>query len=205
MLGAIPVPVGARAAADGQDLVRIYVFSNGFHSDIVLPDRDGETLSRMGLAETDFPVDVQSVRYWAFGWGSRTAYTSLRRVSDLTPGIIARALAFDVTVMHVQPFGEITGGEGAYALDIAPADYDRLISGIRRSFGKETVPIAGITQGFGDRFYHAEGRFSPARGCNVWTGRRLREAGVGVGLWTVFAQSLEFGLDRLAVAQSESL
>jgi uncharacterized protein (TIGR02117 family) len=202
-LGAIPVPVGSRIVADGQDLVRIYVFSNGFHSDIVLPDRDGETLSRLGLTAADFPVDARSVRYWAVGWGSRTAYTSLRRVVDLTPGIVARALAFDTSVMHVQPFGEITGGEGAYAFDMAPADYDRLIAGIRRSFTDDTQPIVGITQGFGDRFYHARGRFSAVRGCNVWTGRRLREAGVGVGLWTVFAQSLEFGLARTAAVHSE--
>ena len=202
-LGAIPVPVGSRAAADGQDSVRIYVFSNGFHSDIVLPHRDGETLSRLDLAATDFPVDVRRVRHWAVGWGSRTAYTSLRRVVDLTPGIVVRALAFDRSVMHVQPFGEITGGEGAYAFDISPADYDRLIAGIRRSFTDDTQPIADITQGFGDRFYHAKGRFSAIKGCNVWTGRRLREAGVGVGMWTVFAQSLEFGLARTAVAHSE--
>jgi len=202
-LGAIPVSVGARAVAGGQDAIRIYVFSNGFHSDIVLPDGGGETLSRLGLSATDFPVDAQSVRYWAVGWGSRTAYTSLRRVADLTPGIIARALAFDESVMHVQPLGDITGGEGAYALDLASGDYDRLIAAIRRSFADNTQPIVGITQGFGDRFYHAKGRFSAIRGCNVWTGRRLREAGVGVGLWTVFAQSLEFGLSGIAVAHSE--
>lgn len=202
MLGAIPAPVGPRADTDEQDAVRIHVFSNGFHSDLVLPDRDGETLARLGLAAGDFPVDPGLVRHWAIGWGSRTAYTSLRRVSDLTPGIVARALAFDTTVMHVQPVGEIAGGQGVYALDLFVADFDRLVADIRHSFASDMRPIAGITHGFGDRFYRARGRFSPIMGCNVWTGRRLRGAGVGVGLWTPFAQSLEFGLDRVAVGHS---
>lgn len=178
------------------------MLSNGFHSDIALPDEDGETLSRFGIDANDFPVEQGAVRYWAFGWGSRTAYTSLRKVSDLTPGIISKALAFDESVMHVQPLGDITGGEGVYALDLKPAQYNELVSGIRRSFGTEIRPIPLITQGFADRFYRSTGRFSPLKACNVWTGRRLREAGIGVGVWTVFAQSLEFGLGTVAVDQS---
>lgn len=206
LLGAVPIPVpgGAAEAEARGGTLRVYVLSNGFHSDIALPDEGGETLRRLGVDGADFPVPPGAARYWAFGWGSRTAYTSLRKVTDLTPGIMARALAFDESVMHIQPLGEITGGRGVYALDLTLRQYDDLIAGIRRSFGSEIRPIAGITQGFGDRFYRAAGRFSAIRGCNVWTGLRLREAGIGVGLWPVFAQSLEFGLARVAVPQASN-
>ncbi|WP_421851286.1 TIGR02117 family protein [Oricola sp.] len=200
LLGAVPLPsplIGARAEPSAEP-VRIYVLSNGFHSDIALPDRDGETLLRFGIDPADYPVDHDAVRYWAFGWGSKTAYTSLLEITDLTPGIAIRSLAFDVSVMHVLPLGEIGPREGIYAIDVSPAQYDRLVSGIRRSFGAEIRPIPDISQGYGDRYYEGEGRFSPLKGCNVWTGRRLRDAGIGVGMWTVFAQSLEFGLGRVS-------
>lgn len=201
VVGAIPVPTGETRPMGSSDAVRIYVLSNGFHSDIAVPADGGGALARLEIDPLDFPVESDSVRYWALGWGSQTAYTSLLDISDLTVGIMARALAFDVSVMHVQPLGEITGGEGVYGFDLTPEQYQDLLNGIRRSFGERVKPLPGITQGFADRFYRGKGRFSPVKGCNVWTARRLREAGIGVGLWPIFAQSLEFGLGRLAVSQ----
>ena len=202
LLGAVPAPVLSmgRATADTDgETVRIYVLSNGFHSDIAIPNDDDGSLARLGVSPSDFPVAADAVRYWAIGWGSETAYTSLMAVSDLTPSIIARALAFDRTVMHIQPLGDIAPQDGVYAYDLPAADYAALLAAIRRSFGATVRPIPDVTQGFGDRFYRGQGRFSPLMGCNVWTGRRLREAGIGVGLWTVLAQTLEFGLARTAL------
>lgn len=198
--GAIPLPVLGRSAVpqDAGETARIYVLSNGFHSDIAVPADTGRVLQELGLDPADYPVDVGRVRYWAFGWGSRTAYTSLVAVSDLTFEIAAKALAFDTTVMHVLPLGAMGPGEGVYAYDVSGEALARLKDGIKRSFGDDVRIIPEITQGFGDRFYKAEGRFSPIAACNVWTGRRLRESGIGVGLWTPFAQSLEFGLERTA-------
>jgi uncharacterized protein (TIGR02117 family) len=174
------------------------VLSNGFHSDIALPASNGESLAALGVAASDFHVNTASVRYWAFGWGSKTAYTSLLAVSDLTAGIVAEALAFDETVMHIQPLGQISPAEGVYAFELTPEAYRRLVDAIGGSFGEAKGVIAGITQGYGDRFYVGSGRFSPWRSCNTWTGQMLREAGIGVGLWTPFAPSLEFGLERTA-------
>ena len=206
LLGAVPVPTGGGSAkAREKSPIRIYVLSNGFHSDIAIPDAGGDALLRLRLSAADFPVDAGAVQFWSIGWGSRTAYTSLREVRDLTPAIIVRALALDETVMHVQPLGAIAPQKGVYAYDLAPSDYERLIEGIGRSFKRDRRPVAGITQGFGDRFYSGNGRFSPLKGCNVWTGQRLREAGVGVGLWTAFAQTLEFGLARTALPQPSDL
>ncbi|TCD14572.1 DUF2459 domain-containing protein [Oricola cellulosilytica] len=198
--GAIPVPA-ASSSVDGRpggEVVRIYVLSNGFHSDIALPADGGETLGSLGLNGSDYPVEIERVRYWAFGWGSRTAYTSLRELSDLSIGIALRALAFDETVMHVLPLKDLEVGPGVYAYDLTGDAYAALLERIREAFGENAQIIPDITQGFGDRFYLGSGRFSPWRACNVWTGEQLRATGIGVGLWTPFAQSLEFGLERTA-------
>lgn len=207
VLGAIPVPAPSSHRDGDADMHAVYVISNGFHSAIAVPsearialeagsDERQSLLERLALGIDDFPVDPDQVRYWQFGWGSKTAYTSLRAVRDLTPAIAARALAFDVSVMHVQPLGELRAGDGVYRLDLTTAQLDALVASIAPYFS-DTQPIAGTTQGFGDRFYPGRGRFSPVNSCNSWTGRRLRAAGVGVGAWTPIAATLEFGLGRV--------
>jgi len=207
LLGAIPVP--ARSPPAGQDTGThtIYVISNGFHSAIALPadvrvavpaaaGERRELLEAFDLGADDFPVDSNLVHYWQFGWGSKTAYTSLRAVRDLTPAIAVRALALDVSVMHVQPLAALEAGPGIYQVDLSAAQLDALVATIASSFA-QTTPIAEITQGFGDRFYPGRGRFSPIRSCNTWTGQRLRAAGLGMGTWTPIAATLEPNLARV--------
>lgn len=180
--------------------MEIYVLSNGFHSDIALPLEGGETLRALGLSGQDYPVDMDRAEYLAFGWGSRTAYASLLEVSDLSVPMVLRALAFDRTVMHVQPLGALAEEEGIFRVRLSRGQYRRLrdfIAGsFRREEGGSAVALPGLSHGFGDRFYPGRGRFSPFSTCNSWTGRALREAGVGLGLWTPLAGALEIGLRR---------
>lgn len=196
LLGAVPFSAGDRGDADTGDTIRIYVLSNGFHSDIALPRLEGATMQKLSLSEADYPVDIDDVRYWAVGWGSKTAYTSLLAISDLSFSIAARALAFDETVMHVTPLGELRAGPSAFAFDLSPREYDALIAALSNWFLSRTPQ--DVTQGFSDRFYSAKGKFSPWMTCNSWTGRRLRQIGISVGMWTPLSQSLEFGLQRVA-------
>ena len=44
-------------------------------------------------------------------------------------------------------------------------------------------------------FYEGDGSFSMFFNCNDWTGRALRAAGVRMGLWTPFEQSMMWRLD----------
>lgn len=198
LLGAIPWPVSSPTANASNDTspARIHVISNGFHSDIVVP-ADGRALLALGLDRDDFPVDHGRVRGWAIGWGSRTAYTSLRAVSDLTPTIIAKAAAFDEAVMHVAPTGPIENGEGVWTIDLDGPSYAALLASLSEGFTADRSALPNLTQGFGDRFYRGAGRFSPVVTCNAWVGRRLREAGVAVGPWTPSAAALAYGLDAL--------
>lgn len=206
-LGAVPLPapVIPNAASASGETHTIYVISNGFHSAIALPadasvsGEDGAAmpvLAALGIDERHFPVDPDAVRYWQVGWGSLTAYTSLRAVRDLTWDIAATALAFDESVVHVQPFGPLQAMPGVVPVTVSEAQLEALVSAIKPSIAS-TEPIPDVTQGFGDRFFAGNGRFSPLATCNSWTGRRLREAGVGVGLWTPIAQTLGVGLRRV--------
>ena len=196
VLGALP---GRSAPPATADTVRVVVLSNGFHSDIALP-ATGDTLERLGLHASHYPVDRSLVSHWAVGWGSREAFTSLVAVSDLTLGLVARAVAFDETVMHVLPTGSLAG-EGVWHVDLPRHEYDALVDDMAGWFASRE-PMA-VTQGFGDRFYPARGRFTAWRNCNAWVGARLRAAGVPVGRWTPAAQSLAYGLDRISGGSHE--
>ena len=198
-LGAIPFPASGWGLPDAARTERIYVLSNGFHSDIAL----SKAAAELGLPinPEHFPVNEADIEWYAVGWGSRTAFLSLRAVSDLTPSIVARALALDETVIHVTPLGPLEARDGVFAIDLTPTEMQMLLADIARSF-RSGEPIDGITQGFGDRFYQSYGRFSPINTCNSWTGRRLRNIGRPVGLWTPIAWSLEWGLQRVAVNPS---
>ncbi|MCR9137210.1 MAG: TIGR02117 family protein [Alphaproteobacteria bacterium] len=189
----------ARAAAGGSNT--IYVLSNGFHSDIALPVEAGRPPSGLPVSPDDLPGGLADTRYLIIGWGSQTAYTSLLALSDLTARIAFKALLFDRSVMHVLPYSGEFHGERVYRLDLDEVQYGRLVEFISRTFSTDANDNAnllmGITQGFGDVFYRAEPRFSLFYGCNAWTGQALRQAGVSIGRWTPFAQSIEWNMGRI--------
>ncbi len=202
LVGTVWTSGAPRAAAAG-DRITVYVLSNGFHSDIALPVDAQRPTGGLPIRATDLPNGLDGVRYLIVGWGSQTAYTSLLALSDLTMGIAVKSLLFDRSVMHVLPYGGDFAGGGAYRLDLSTAEYDRLIAFIDRTFAVDAAGnaelLTGITQGFGDVFYRARPRFSLFYGCNAWTGQAMRKAGVPFGIWTPFAQSVEWNMERIAV------
>ncbi len=193
---------GGQANAGTGSLKTVYVLSNGFHSDIALPVEAGKAPGAVPVTAEDLPSGLHDTGYLIIGWGSQTAYTSLLALSDLTAEIIVKALLFDRSVVHVLPYSGPLEGKGIYKVELDAAQYARLVDFIAKTFatgnngGAELLP--GITQGYGDVFYRARPRFSPFYGCNAWTGEALRTAGVPVGHWTPFAQSIEWNMSRLS-------
>nr|WP_258570824.1 DUF2459 domain-containing protein [Flavimaribacter sediminis] len=178
-----------------------YVLSNGFHSDIVLPIEGGKLPAGFPELQQDLDVLLENTDYLIIGWGSQTAYTSLLELSDLTAGIIAKALFFDRSVLHIQPYSGSLQGPGVYRLELESAQLDQLWSFVAQTFlvDSNAAPtlIPDVTHGYGDVFYRAEPRFSLFYGCNAWVGEALRSAGLSFGRWTPFAQSIEWNMKRL--------
>lgn len=178
-----------------------YVLSNGFHSDIVLPIEGGRLPAGFPELQQDLDVSLKNTDYLIIGWGSQTAYTSLLELSDLTAGIIAKALFFDRSVLHIQPYSGSLQGPGVYRLELDSAQLDQLWSFVAQTFvvdgNAAPTLIPDVTHGYGDVFYRAEPRFSLFYGCNAWVGEALRSAGLSFGRWTPFAQSIEWNMKRL--------
>lgn len=176
----------------------VFILSNGYHTDIALAVDDGEPPAGLPVSERDFPGGFENVRYLLFGWGSEAAYTTLGSIADLSVATAFKALAFDKSVVHVLPLFGRPRGEGVHQLDLSERQYGKLVAFIAQTFATDEAGggdvISGASQGFGDIFYLARPRFSPIYTCNVWTGQALRAAGVRMGRWTPFVQSVEWSL-----------
>ncbi|WID98536.1 TIGR02117 family protein [Bosea vestrisii] len=196
VVGAIPLASGP--AQPGERNVTIYVASNGFHSDIVLPTVSANRDWRPLLAVPPLTKPYRDAPFVAFGWGAETAYTELGTLADLSLGLILKATAFDRSVVHVQPVAAVQTGMDLRSFTISEAGYRALVGHVEASLELDEaggpVILPGITHGAGDAFLRGRDRFWLLRSCNVWVGEGLRKAGLPVGLWTPLVQSLMWSL-----------
>ena len=174
--------------------IRILVLRNPIHTDIAIP-LDPEVRSRFAfLQEAGVPVSHPEAEWLIVGWGGRAFYLETPTWSDLKPGPVLKALTLDKSVMHVDVAGEIALPHPAVAaFEIGPAAFERLTTFVDTSFQRvddETLLIAGSSYGPTDRFFEAKGSFNALVGCNTWTARALREAGLQTGWWSPLPANL---------------
>lgn len=173
---------------------RIYVLSNPIHTDIAVPV-DAALLERFRFLSGDgIPIGGEGVRYLIFGWGGRAFYLETPTWSQLKPGPVFKALTVDASVMHVDVAGAIPEPHPAVAgYDISEQHFSALLDFIEASFARGSsgpvfIPRAGYAAT--DGFYEANGVFNALVGCNTWTARALRVAGLRTGWWNPLPWSL---------------
>jgi len=181
---------------DGTPLTRrILVVSNPIHTDIAIPLDAQSRAALPFLAETGLPVDLPDARWLLIGWGGRAFYLETPSFADMKAGPTFKALTLDRSVMHIDVLGEVDQTNPIVtSVDLSEAGYARILSEIAGSFsraGGKVVPIEGYALTGSDRFYEAEGSFNAIFvGCNAWTARMLRSAGVRTGLWVPLPATL---------------
>ena len=181
--------------------MEIFIAANPIHSDIIVPFDD--------LMRNDFAFlkagngadwfTNPNVRFVSFGWGGRSFYLETPTWAELKPEPLFRALTIDNAVMHVEPLGEIFRDNPAVtSLKISNDALAALRSDIRASFKTDSeehpILILGKSYGGFDDFYEATGHFNALLGCNTWTARMLRVAGLRTGVWNPLPQSLRLSL-----------
>ncbi|MVA99284.1 TIGR02117 family protein [Nitratireductor sp. CAU 1489] len=198
----IPLPFQAQRVAAPQTPSRlILLLSNPIHTDIALP-LDGHVRGRFKMLAGDgFPLFDGNARWLVVGWGGRSFYLETPTWADLKLVPILRALTLDRSVMHVEIAGEIPLEHPAVTpLEIDEAGFSALLDFVGQSFapgaGGDPVLLPNAGYGAYDRFYEARGRFNALVGCNVWTARALRRAGIRTGGWTPLPGLLRWSLRR---------
>jgi len=198
ILGAVPANVAWRQPDQG---ITIFVRSNGIHTWIVMPKVNAE----MDWRPYALPAHLRDPRWGAadhiaIGYGNREFYLNTPTWADLSVKTAALALfGSGPTLLHVEHVDRPRAEEWQRPIRVTPAQYRRLAGYIQRRFqldaGGRPIPVLGRGYNDWDMFYEANGGYSLFLTCNEWTGRALRAAGVRMGLWTPFEQSIMWRLD----------
>ena len=197
-LGLVPANVSFHQPTQGG--VVIFVRSNGIHTDLVMPKVNAEADWRPYAN----PEDVRDPRWGAadhvaIGYGAREFYLNTPTWSDLSVGTALRSMTGgDTPLVHLEHVNQPRREDWQRPIRLTSDQYRRLAAYVRASFKRDGdgAPIH-VPGGYGDAdtFYEGDGSFSMFFNCNSWTGAALRAAGVRMGLWTPFEQSVMWRLD----------
>lgn len=205
MTGALtPVNRRFRSEPDG---IPIYIVSNGFHTDVVLPVREARTghdwLRELG--QPALAARFARYPYVAFGWGNEGFYLGSMQGKFPGPGPILGAAFPSRTLMHVDFYRAAPdSGQQVVPLRVTPTQYQRLVAYVRRSFAPpDSLGRYALRQASGytaeDFFFRARGRYHLLRTCNDWTARTLRQAGIRAPLKSPLAAPVLYQARRGAL------
>jgi uncharacterized protein (TIGR02117 family) len=200
LLGLVPANPGWREPAEGEG-VQLFIRTNGVHTWIVMP----KVRPEMDWRPFAPPEHLRDPRYGAgdhvaIGYGNRTFYLETPTWGDLTVhNALAAAFGRGRSLLHVEHDHAPLANEWQRPLRVSSAEYARLARWIAARFelgpDGRVQPLIGRGYNDWDMFYEAHGGYSLVLTCNEWTGRALRQAGIGTGLWTPLEQSVMWRLD----------
>lgn len=195
-LGAL-VP-GLIADAGGAPTERIGLARGPIHYDILLPLTPAVRKAFGFSAAQGLPVQHSDAEWLVLGWGAAGFYTTVGDYTDITGGVLARALFGDTAVMRLDVAGDISAVTGIDWLEVSPAQIGALsevaLAALDRDAAGQPIAIPPAPWGQTHVFYSAKGRFSMFHTCNAWAGETLRAAGIAFGLWTPTPQALSLSL-----------
>lgn len=171
----------------------IFVQTNGVHTSIVVPAATaGIDWTRLIRAEHIARPDLAG-DHFAIGWGQREFFLKTPTWADLKPDIAIQALfGGGGTLMHVEHLRQPTADRELRPILVSSEQYRRLSRFILDSFhltpDGRLIPIHSPSAT--ETFYEARGTYHLFATSNEWTGAALRAAGIRVGIWTPFAQSV---------------
>ena len=175
--------------AAGNDDITLYLISNGIHTDIVMPSRNGDT-----DWTTTFPaVDTaggQSADWIAVGWGDKNFYLNTPTWADLTASTALKAVSgLSESAIHTTYYDSMENCGRCAKFTVSRRQYLELAAYIRSSLkwrDGRTIPVtADIHYGESDAFYEAKGSYNLFYTCNTWTNDALKSAGAKAALWTI--------------------
>ncbi|WP_282046619.1 TIGR02117 family protein [Roseibium album] len=199
----VPRPLSFSPSADEQGEAgkrSILVLSNPIHTDIALP-ADPDVLEALSFVSSQgLELNHPGVFWIIVGWGIRSFYIETPTWSELKPGPVIDALTWDRSVMHVRRAGQISPSlPSVREVELSETEFGGLLRDIRSSFqtdkGDQPSTISGAAYDAHGIFFPANGGFNALLGCNTWTARMLRQAGIRTGFWTPLPFTLNLSLD----------
>lgn len=189
-----PGPIHSGSPARSVGLIQGWL-----HTDILLP-LTPEIRARFAFAEASgVPVGDPRAAWLLVGWGARDFYTTAGTYADITAAALFSAATGDAAVLRLDALGPLPEMPELTLLALSEPQLQALMAGIAAAFARDATgrPQPLDHPGFSptDAFFHAKGRFTLLRTCNVWLGQTLRAAGIRFGLWTPVNWSVRLALD----------
>lgn len=180
--------------------VRVYVVSNGIHTDWVLPTQHAVKNWRVHLEQTKLKKYLKAP-YIGFGWGDKDFF--LKSVNANFPGIIPTLKATFLpsqSLIHLSFYQNINPSlPNIYPLDISISQYQILVKYILKSCKLNAQQqLQWVSSGYQsyDFFFEAKGAYHLFNTCNNWTNRGLKVMGVRTGIWTPLEQGVLYHLQK---------
>lgn len=172
--------------------VPIFIMTNGYHTDIVVPVKDSLTDWSEKIKFSDTGSKDTAYSYLAFGWGDKEFYLSTPTWRLLRIPVVLRACSgLNTSAMHVTFYHTMDQSGHCRKILINEEQYQRLAGFITGRFRADSsgnfIKIETNTAyGGSDAFYEAKGRYSLFYTCNSWVNDALESAGQKSCLWTAF-------------------
>ncbi len=179
------------SSTSGPKPIEIYIISNGFHSDIVVPiNSDIIDWSEIIKYEHTTSND-SSYNFIAFGWGDKEFYLKTPLWSDLKFNVAFQALfLLNPSAIHATFFRDMFVSESSIKIPLSVQNYKKLIEYIKNSlkFDKDgkVLQIKNLQYDDNDAFYEAKESFTLFYTCNTWVNDALKAANQKACLWTPF-------------------
>ncbi len=201
VVGGLLFPANRSYVAPNEGIT-IYVQSNGFHTDFVIPIKNQEIntdwLQKIG--DSTILAKYTNHQYMSVGWGDEGFY--MESYDDNFPSVPTICMALFVptnTLMHLEFYkNPLTKDENTVQLLITKEQYKILTKYIEDSFKKDIdnhfIPKNARGYGKNDYFFHANKYYHLFNTCNDWTNTGLKQMGIKTSRKAPFASGVMYYL-----------
>ena len=191
------IPINAKATNQPKT-IELYIFTNGVHTDLVVPIKTDVIDWSQKLAFENTKGKRTDFRYIAFGWGDKGFYLDMPTWADLKFSTAFKAAFWlSDSAMHCTYYKNMRPAEDCKKMMLTEEQYKNLVKYIDDRFDKDSaghyilIPTNAV-YGNDDAFYDAKGSYNFTYTCNTWANNGLKIAGQKAALWT----PTDFGIFR---------
>ena len=173
----------------------VYISTNGFHTDIVMPVKTEMIDWSRKIKFSDTKNKDSAQNFVAFGWGNRDFFINIPGWSELKLSTAVKAaLGIGPSAMHVTFLKSVHEDELCRKIELSKSQYIDLVNFIEPYFKKDSlgnfIPISTPNTYGSDVFYESKGRYTLFFTCNTWANSALKSAGLRSCLWTPFQRGI---------------
>lgn len=190
MLGSVvPTP-----GEDQKEEVKIYIQSNGVHTDVVVPLINALKDWTKLIDTSDFQLN-KNATFIAFGWGDKGFFLDTPTWAELRASTALKAIFLpSPCAMHVElKMNEPSEKDNVRGALISKENYLNLADYIENSFelrSNKPRRIEGASYWGYDCFYEAKDSYHLFNTCNSWTNGAIKSAGLTTASFAAFPNTV---------------